>query len=255
MKRSTDRILTTHAGSLPRPRRPDRDVQRRTRPTARLEPRLQAPPSPRSCAQQADAGIDIVNDGEFGKASRGPGRLRRLVVLHLRAPCRASRCSEGGVGRAEHAAAGQQGPRDVQQFYDTEDGDIGRHRRSGLAAGKRGCAAGLHRSGQLHRPRADPARHRQPQGSARRRARRRGVHARRSRPRRCRSCATSTTRARKTTPGPWPRRCARSTGRSSTRGFVAADRRPGAGRPLRLVVLATDDIAGTASGPSSRSRR
>jgi 5-methyltetrahydropteroyltriglutamate--homocysteine methyltransferase len=65
MKRSTDRILTTHAGSLPRP--DDLIEANRERPNdlatiARLR---------RSVAdvvrQQVDAGIDIVNDGEYGK--------------------------------------------------------------------------------------------------------------------------------------------------------------------------------------------
>jgi 5-methyltetrahydropteroyltriglutamate--homocysteine methyltransferase len=74
MKRSTDRILTTHVGSLPRPddllalnsaiygeREYDHDAyQRSTRQAVAAIAR-----------KQAGTGIDVVNDGEFGKASRG----------------------------------------------------------------------------------------------------------------------------------------------------------------------------------------
>jgi len=70
MKRSTERILTTHTGSLPRPR----DL------TAMLEA-MDAGAPPDSAAfearvrqavaeivrRQVEAGVDIVNDGEQGK--------------------------------------------------------------------------------------------------------------------------------------------------------------------------------------------
>src|SRR2546421_9780790 len=68
MRRSTDRILTTHAGSLPRPTDLI-NLYRTDSPDAVLLPRL------RSAVQevvqrQREAGVDIVNDGEFGKATR-----------------------------------------------------------------------------------------------------------------------------------------------------------------------------------------
>ncbi len=72
MKRSTDRILTTHVGSLIRPpelvrfvaamleAKPyDRDAYNRTLTGAVAD----------VVKQQADRGIDIVSDGEFGKSS------------------------------------------------------------------------------------------------------------------------------------------------------------------------------------------
>jgi 5-methyltetrahydropteroyltriglutamate--homocysteine methyltransferase len=82
MKRSTDRILTTHTGSLPRPR----DL------TAMLEA-LDAgtAPDPASfdtCVRgavadvvrrQVDAGVDIVNDGEQGKVGYSTYVRHRLT--------------------------------------------------------------------------------------------------------------------------------------------------------------------------------
>jgi len=72
MKRSSDRILTTHAGSLPRPA--DLLDLMRAAPDGRR-------PDPATCAarvrgavaevvrQQVDCGLDIVDDGEMGKPS------------------------------------------------------------------------------------------------------------------------------------------------------------------------------------------
>jgi len=65
MKRSTDRILTTHAGSLPRP--DDLIEANRERPTdpsttARLRGAVAE-----VVKQQVSVGIDVVNDGEYGK--------------------------------------------------------------------------------------------------------------------------------------------------------------------------------------------
>ena len=65
MKRSTHRILTTHAGSLPRPA----DLMalyRELAPTEKLDPKLTSSVTD-VVRQQIDAGIDIVNDGEYGK--------------------------------------------------------------------------------------------------------------------------------------------------------------------------------------------
>ena len=68
MKRSSDRILTTHVGSLPRPK----DLialYANDAPDAELLPRLKSAVS-EVVNEQAKSGIDIVNDGEFGKAMR-----------------------------------------------------------------------------------------------------------------------------------------------------------------------------------------
>ena len=72
MMRSTDRFLTTHTGSLPRPDDLIRmmyakeegvpvDPARSARACARRWPR--------SCSKQAEAGIDLINDGELSKPS------------------------------------------------------------------------------------------------------------------------------------------------------------------------------------------
>ena len=72
MKTSTDRILTTHIGSLPRPddlfemmlARMDGKAVDAAAYAARLQQAVD------DCVhQQVDAGLDIVSDGEMGKPS------------------------------------------------------------------------------------------------------------------------------------------------------------------------------------------
>ena len=58
MKQSTDRILTTHVGSLPRPD----DTDRGNEAGAALR-QLVAD----VVAQQRDIGIDVINEGEYTK--------------------------------------------------------------------------------------------------------------------------------------------------------------------------------------------
>ena len=70
MKRSTDRILTTHAGSLPRP--PDlRDMLKTRYEGGQTDERAfsdRVRTAVAECvAKQAASGIDIVSDGELGK--------------------------------------------------------------------------------------------------------------------------------------------------------------------------------------------
>jgi len=71
MKRSTDRFLTTHAGSLPRP--PDLlTLVERDGPKAFDEPaaatRLRAAVA-EIVRRQTELGIDVIDDGEYGKPS------------------------------------------------------------------------------------------------------------------------------------------------------------------------------------------
>jgi 5-methyltetrahydropteroyltriglutamate--homocysteine methyltransferase len=68
VKRSTDRILTTHVGSLPRPKGLV-ELYGENALDNRLLPRLRSAVA-EVVQQQARSGIDIVNDGEFGKAMR-----------------------------------------------------------------------------------------------------------------------------------------------------------------------------------------
>ena len=63
MKRSDQRIFTTHVGSLPRPD----DLMAlyaANAPDEELQPRLRAAVGD-IVRQQAESGIDVVNDGEF----------------------------------------------------------------------------------------------------------------------------------------------------------------------------------------------
>jgi 5-methyltetrahydropteroyltriglutamate--homocysteine methyltransferase len=82
MKRSTERILTTHTGSLPRP--PDLttmlealDSGKAPDPAA-FEARVR-----RAVAdvvrQQVDAGVDVVSDGEQGKVGYSTYVRHRLT--------------------------------------------------------------------------------------------------------------------------------------------------------------------------------
>jgi 5-methyltetrahydropteroyltriglutamate--homocysteine methyltransferase len=72
MQRSTDRILTTHAGSLPRPRDLLGMVRSRARgervDEAAFQARLRQAVG-EVVRKQAALGIDVVDDGEFGKPS------------------------------------------------------------------------------------------------------------------------------------------------------------------------------------------
>jgi 5-methyltetrahydropteroyltriglutamate--homocysteine methyltransferase len=70
MKRSSERILTTHAGSLPRPSDLI-EMYRSDASDAVVAPRLTKAVA-EVVGQQIAAGVDVVNDGEFGKPSRGP---------------------------------------------------------------------------------------------------------------------------------------------------------------------------------------
>ena len=70
MKRSTDRILTTHTGSLPRPQDLIEQLQARDSgqpvDTVAFESRVRESVA-EIVRHQAAAGVDIVNDGEQSK--------------------------------------------------------------------------------------------------------------------------------------------------------------------------------------------
>src|SRR5689334_8056614 len=72
MKRSVDRIITTHTGSLPRPADvramlAAREARQQFDETA-FETRLQSAVD-ECVAQQAACGLDVVNDGELGRSN------------------------------------------------------------------------------------------------------------------------------------------------------------------------------------------
>ena len=87
MKRSTDRILTTHVGSLVRPRE-IREVMRGQTSESRVADEAFGAvlrDSVRDVVrQQAEAGIDVVSDGEYGKLGWARYVLDRLDGLEPR---------------------------------------------------------------------------------------------------------------------------------------------------------------------------
>ncbi|OFW13304.1 MAG: hypothetical protein A3H27_12280 [Acidobacteria bacterium RIFCSPLOWO2_02_FULL_59_13] len=81
MKRGTDRILVTHVGSLPRPNDLI-ELYRDDAPDDNLQPRLRSSIAD-IVRQQVEAGIDIVNDGEFGKPlPPDPARHQHLTIAY-----------------------------------------------------------------------------------------------------------------------------------------------------------------------------
>src|SRR5437867_6418356 len=101
MKRSTDRILTTHVGSLPRP--PDVLEMIRAKSAGRPPDESAYAARVRSAVseivkKQADLGIDVVDDGEMGKPGFIPYVNERLAGFE---PDRDARPSPWG-GSREH---------------------------------------------------------------------------------------------------------------------------------------------------------
>ena len=86
MKRSVDRILTTHVGSLIRPQ------ELRQRAAAARENAAEQPPFDEELTRattevvrrQVEAGVDIVNDGEYGKSSWANYVLDRMTGFEAR---------------------------------------------------------------------------------------------------------------------------------------------------------------------------
>jgi len=123
VKRSIDRILTTHAGSLPRPE-DLMELYRNDAPDSRLLPRLQSAIAD-VAKRQADSGTDIVNDGEFGKA------MRRAVdfgawwsYVYDRLAGFSVRTETAEKGRAAWTF-GSKERKEFAEFY-AEDGGMGR---------------------------------------------------------------------------------------------------------------------------------
>ncbi|NQV54919.1 MAG: cobalamin-independent methionine synthase II family protein [Rhodospirillales bacterium] len=104
MKYSTDRILTTHVGSMPRPD----DLIELLRKEDRGEPvnqvalqRRAAEAVKQTVAEQIEAGVDVVCDGEFSKMSYHVYAKHRLT----------------GLGNIEGSGVpGRKAPRDLQDF-------------------------------------------------------------------------------------------------------------------------------------------
>ena len=91
MKRSDRRILTSHVGSLPRPEalieinraKFAGEAYDQKTYAARLSTAVKE-----ICRKQAEIGVDIINDGEFGQDHAWSHRLRSMVELRLGTPQR-----------------------------------------------------------------------------------------------------------------------------------------------------------------------
>ncbi len=100
MKRSTDRILTTHVGSMPRPpelRALDSGVDGKIADAAAYEATLRKTVDD-IVRKQAELGLDVINDGEVYKPSWS-GYVRDRLAGFERRPGG----GEGGLGRGREA--------------------------------------------------------------------------------------------------------------------------------------------------------
>jgi len=133
MKRSTDRIMTTHVGSLPRPN-DLMELYRDNAPDNKLLPRLKSAIAD-IVGQQVDCGVDIVNDGEFGKAMRSKVDYGawwsyvydRLAGFELRA-------ETAKKGRAAWTF-GSKERKDFSEFY-AEEGGMGKAGQAGSSSNR-----------------------------------------------------------------------------------------------------------------------
>jgi 5-methyltetrahydropteroyltriglutamate--homocysteine methyltransferase len=118
MKRSTDRILTTHVGSLPRPD----DLMalyRDNAPDDKLAPRLRSAVG-EIVRRQVETGVDIVNDSEFDKAMRSSmdfGAWWSYVYPRLQGFELREEQAKKGRGAWTH---GSKERRDFAEFYTAE---------------------------------------------------------------------------------------------------------------------------------------
>jgi 5-methyltetrahydropteroyltriglutamate--homocysteine methyltransferase len=136
MLRSTDRILVSHAGTLPRPDTVARvfdgdtdDELKRVLPDAVKD----------VVRRQADLGIDIVNDGEFSKRGGFSGYVRaRMSGIQQRQPSQ-------GNGRRHDVTA-----RDRAQFPGAFAAGVGPFRGGGTANAPYFCTEPLEYIGQAN---------------------------------------------------------------------------------------------------------
>ena len=162
MKRSTDRILTTHVGSLIRPQ-PLQEFLRARQGGKPYDEKAYQKCLSDSVAdvvrQQAEAGIDVVSDGEFGKSiSWSQYALERLSGFERR-PLKqeAANPFKRGADRTRFA-----------EFYAELDA------KEAVATT---TEADLRRPDQIYRAGRTAARHRQLQGRAQEREGGRGLSA------------------------------------------------------------------------------
>ena len=187
MKRSTDRILTSHTGALHMPPELQHGIVARHLGEPHDEAAVDAQLREAVAGivrRQADLGVDVVNDGEYSKSTWMGYVVERLSGLE-RVPIEGAPMFNASKDRTDFARFYEEmGP---QTFYFEPE----EMRVLGLGHRERGR---VHRPRRVHGPRGHPARHRQPQGRAGRRRRRGGVPpGRRARAACSPTSATSTT--------------------------------------------------------------
>ena len=210
MRRSTDRIIVSHAGTLPR----TDDLRAMMQDPSRAEEFTKALPAAvkEVVRKQVEVGIDVVNDGELGKrdgfSSYPRSRISGIEVREFapgegpaRTTCRdatasASRSSASWASRRARWRAHGRQPGSAR-------GTGRRHRRRGRRTPRDGV---LHRPGQLHRQGALRGGHPQPQGRDRRGSTSKPTCRPLRRARWSTGCATSTTRRTRRCSSRSPRR-------------------------------------------------
>ena len=128
MKRSENRILVTHVGALPRPQELGALVMRKTRgqthDTAKLSEWLRSAVGD-VVAQQVDAGVDVISDGEYGKTNWTnyiAGRLGGFEIREAKPGDTAGSGTQAGiVGRDRKA---------FEDFYSDYDENAARVRQA-----------------------------------------------------------------------------------------------------------------------------
>ena len=178
MKRSTERILTTHVGSLPRPadlRAMWAKKSGAAEDEAALQTRLRSAIGEVVLAQKS-AGIDIPNDGEFGKPMRAAtdrGAWGNYIFDRLSGftPTSAQTIAPdtAAPGAAMRIVGVRWEQREFAEFY----ADTGLGAPSTAAA-----AANLHRAHRLHRATVSARPARQLEARRQRRRHRRSLRQR-----------------------------------------------------------------------------
>ena len=219
MKRSTDRILTTHVGSLIRP--PDvlegilTKVSGQPRDEAAFNEMVRKGVQ-ENVRMQAEVGIDIPSDGEVGKPSFAGYITERLGGLEatVEAPKSADNPMNYPILNEEFPGFMAQYNAMYRTIWmppldPTRPGGRGRRAHPQRARDRR-------RQDHLPGPGGDPARPGGLQGGARRASSSRRRSSRPPRPPAATKTRSRSTRASRRTSTPSPMRCARSTKRSST---------------------------------------
>ena len=185
MKRSTDRILTTHSGSLSRPA--DLIAMNRARAQGeKVDDAAYAKCVGAAVAdvvrKQREVGIDIPDDGEFGKPMAANydygvwwnyafARMEGFVPAELGSRVTAQKIQRRRYGVDDDDQSSRLA--EVQRFLSRSRIDRHIARQRGAAAP---AAPGLHRPDQIHRARRDCRRYRQPEESDGGGRRGRGFH-------------------------------------------------------------------------------